>query len=279
MTDLHLDAIVAALEPDADCFYRSLGGGRYRPTLHTQGVWFPHEQHMGPVSALLAHALERFDAREDLLTSRLTFEILGVIPATETTVACRTVRGGRTIHLVEAVLTAGGREAVRATAWRLQPGDSSQVAGGAPEPMVGPDRAVANEGIGAWRGGYLHAVHWRYLPDPGREPGRGRAWVRTDVPLVDTEPSSPVADYLRVLDPVNGLAGRAAPGEWVWPNVDLTVHLYRTPQRGWVGLDYHSVWGSAGIGLTSAQLFDERGGVGRAEQIVTIRRRPGSPRG
>ena len=68
---------------------------------------------------------------------------------------------------------------------------------------------------------------------------------------------------------------REHPSEWMFPNTDLTIHLYRTPQPGWVGLDTEVVFGETGVGLTSSILYDERGPVGRAEQILTVREMPG----
>ena len=67
---------------------------------------------------------------------------------------------------------------------------------------------------------------------------------------------------------------RLDPRAWAFPNVDLTVHLFRTPEGGpgrWLGLDTSVTVGTSGIGLTSTTLHDERGPVGRAEQILTIR--------
>lgn len=32
----------------------------YRPTIHSQGAWNPHEQHMAPASGIIAAELEQF---------------------------------------------------------------------------------------------------------------------------------------------------------------------------------------------------------------------------
>ena len=57
----------------------------------------------------------------------------------------------------------------------------------------------------------------------------------------------------------------------MFPNVDLTIHLFREPVRGWVGFDTKVTMGTTGMGLTSTTLHDELGPVGRAEQILTVR--------
>ena len=57
----------------------------------------------------------------------------------------------------------------------------------------------------------------------------------------------------------------------MFPNVDLSIHLYRSPVWGWVGLDTTVIFGADGVGLTSTTLHDRLGPVGRAEQILTVR--------
>jgi hypothetical protein len=64
---------------------------------------------------------------------------------------------------------------------------------------------------------------------------------------------------------------RPGAGNYVFPNVDLQVHLYREPTGEWVGLANSVTFGPDGIGLTSTVLHDANGPVGRAEQILTIR--------
>ena len=47
----------------------------------------------------------------------------------------------------------------------------------------------------------------------------------------------------------------------MFPNVDLTIHLYRQPVPGAVGLDTTVVFGPTGQGLTTTILHDEQGPV------------------
>ena len=110
-------------------YYERLDHERFQPTAHAQGAWNDHEQHMAPVSGLLAHALERHAPRPDLTMARICYEILGLIPLEPTAVQVRTVRPGRTIELLEAVASVGGRDVVRARAWRLAAQETTAVAG------------------------------------------------------------------------------------------------------------------------------------------------------
>ena len=252
------------------CFFESLGDGRYLPSAHVQGAWNAHEQHMAPVAGLLAHAVERHEPRPDLQLARISYDILGLIPLQESAVSARIVRPGRTIELVEATFEVGGRPVVRARAWRLSRQDTSAVAGGDVPPMPAPDDLPQWHGTDIWDGGYIASLDIRSVPGSG--PGRGGAWVRSDVELLaSSDGVTPTAAFLRLVDTANGIATRVDPRAWMFPNVDLTVHLFREPAGPWVGLDTTVVFGGGGLGLTSSWLHDERGPVGRVEQALTVR--------
>ncbi len=256
---------------ETEPYYRDLGDGRFASTIHTQGAWNPHEQHMGPVSGILAHCLENFQSREDLRMARISYEILGLIPDGEFEVVTTMLRPGRTIELVQAELVSGGRVAVRATAWRLQLSDTSAIEGIEDEPMSGPPESGAVATLGEWPGAYIHSIDIRTLP--GHAPGRGRAWIRPRHPLVAPGPFSELAGLIGVADTSNGIATRVEPGPggYAFPNVDLQLHVYREPHGEWLGLQNSVTFGSDGIGLTSTVLCDVSGPFGRAEQILTLR--------
>lgn len=253
-------------------YYESLGNGRYAPTIHAQGAWNDHEQHMAPVSGLLAHSIQNHEPRHDLRIARISYDILGLIPHEEFQVTTRTLRPGRTIELVEAELAVDGRVAVRATAWRLLTSDTAAIAATEDERMPGPDGLDGGAAFTEWPGGYIRSFEARLAP--GHRPGRGRAWLRPLHPLVDTETVSDLSRLLGVADTTNGIATRVEPGPggWAFPNVDLQIHLYREPVGEWLGLANSVSFGTDGIGLTSTVLHDESGPFGRAEQTLTLRR-------
>ena len=259
----------------SETYYRALGDGRYEATIHTQGAWRDHEQHMGAPAALIAHCIERHEPRADLMLSRISYDILGIIDLAETRVHVETIRPGRSIELVEATLTTGvsDRPAIRARAWRLQTSDTTEVAGGAPSLPPGHDDPTAleswRERSELWPGGYIAALDIRRAPD--NRPGRGMVWQRTAYALVDGEESTDTARFLLHVDTANGMSVREDPREWLFPNVDLTVHLFRRPRYAWVGIGTEVVFGAEGVGLTSGTLYDVDGAVGRSEQILTVR--------
>ena len=68
---------------------------------------------------------------------------------------------------------------------------------------------------------------------------------------------------------------RADPREVLFPNIDLTAHLFRRPEGAWAGFDITVTFGADGIGLTSSVLHDVTGPLGTQAQLLTLRpRRP-----
>ena len=255
-----------------ESYYRRAAADLYDPTGHAQGAWSPEEQHIAPVAGLIAHAIDRHDPRPDLALAKLGYEILGFIPLRRTHVEVRTIRPGRTIEQLQAVASVEGREVVRATAWRLLRSDTSAVAGTHLPQLPDPESVPTLQGIAQWGGGFIESLEVRSAAP--EEPGRGWAWLRTPLPLVADEHVGPTAGYVALVDTANGIATRVSPQHWVFPNVDLVVHLVARPEPGWVGLDTTVTFGSAGVGLTTTSLHDVTGPIGRAEQILTVRPAP-----
>lgn len=227
---------------------------------------------MAPVAGILAHVLESFEARPGLRIARISYEILGLIPEGEFEIVTSMLRPGRTIELVQAELIAGGRVAVRATAWRLQTSDTTEVHGIVDQGMPGVEQAGEPVDLSEWPGGYIRSIEARPLPD--HIAGSGRVWLRTSHPLLNAEPVSDFARLAGLIDTSNGIASRVLPGEggYAFPNVDLQVHLYRVPAGEWLGLQNAVNFGTDGVGLTSTILHDADGPFGRAEQILTLRK-------
>ncbi|BCW75828.1 thioesterase family protein [Arthrobacter sp. NicSoilB11] len=253
-------------------YYQDLGGGLFRSTIHAQGAWNAHEQHMAPASALMADVLERHQPRGDMRMARISYEILGLIPGGEFRIDTTTLRPGRTIELVQAELVAGGRTAIRATGWRLQTSDTAGVAAVEDAAIPGPDECKPYDGSAVWPGGYIRSLEMRVAE--GHRPGAGKVWLRTDHPLTDRADSGDFPRLMGLVDTANGIAARVPPGKdsYAFPNLDLQIHMYRRPEGEWLGLDNAVSFGRDGIGLTSTVLHDRQGPFGRAEQILTLRK-------
>jgi hypothetical protein len=258
--------------PVSDSFYRGLGGGRFVSTLNAQGAWNPEEQHMAPISGLMTQCLLECAPREGMQLSRISFDILGMIPGGEFEISTAVVRPGRTIELIEARMEAAGRTAIVARAWRLSAQDTEAVAALEDPRIPGPDAAGPHEGMTAWPGGFIRSLDVRVVP--GHRPGRGQVWLRNPYAMVEGAVAPDVVRLVGMMDAANGIASRVAPGgdSWMFPNVDLQVHLYREPAGEWLGLDTRVTFGRDGVGLTSSVVHDLDGPFGRLEQILTVRK-------
>ncbi len=256
------------------CYFEREGDAAFRATRYTEGAWNPAEQHIAPALGLIGHAIEADMAArrggDPLVISRVSYDILGVIPIGTMSVETAVLRPGRTIELVEARLSYDERPVVLARAWLLKAFDSEAIAGTAFSPMPGPDAFGPHEFDGTWGGLCVRTLQSR------REPigqGRARAWMRTPVALIGGESVSPTARVLGMVDFANGVTPRMGPEAALFPNVDLTVHLLRAPTGDWLGYDTSVTFDRGGIGLTHTILHDAAGPLGSVAQSLTVRPR------
>ncbi|HEX3005118.1 MAG TPA: thioesterase family protein [Angustibacter sp.] len=259
-------------------YFERLDDDRFLATEHVGGAWELSEQHIAPALGLLVHCVEldRDRRRDDgLQIVRISHDILGTVPVAEVSVEVRVTRPGRTIELVEAVLSHAGRAVVVLRAWLLQAHDTVGLAGSPLPSIPGPDAVPTWDAGAVWPGGFIKTAEVRRAQD---EPGRARFWVRTDVPLVADEPVSDVARLCGLLDIANGMTVRVDPRDVAFPNVDLTAHFFRAPQGEWLGCDTSVSFGPTGLGLTTSVLHDVDGPFGTLNQALTVRPGPAASR-
>src|ERR1700742_5232019 len=178
MTDSYYELI-----DDASDDSRAMGE-KFRATDLTRGTWSASIQHGGPVSALLARALERCERRDDTRLSRVVIDLVGGVPADgDLWVRSQIDRGGKQIELVSAEMLAPGpdgepRPVARASGWRLQRQDTEPVAhsnAALPAPRSGA--RTRNMKPLDWDLNYVHSVEWLWLPEP-LTPGPGESWIK-----------------------------------------------------------------------------------------------------
>lgn len=254
---------------DVDAYFIARGDGWYDPTLNVQGAWNDNEQHLACPIGLIVHAIDRHEPRENMQLSRVTFEVYGQIPLRPSHVSVRTVRPGRTIELIEATFTVDGRTIIVAHAWRLSVQDSSPVAGSDAPTLPAFEEVPEFDMSSVWPGRFIETVSQRRMPDA--VPGRSRNWVSTEIRLIDGEEYSDHAAFLGLIDTANGVSVRVDPREWMFPNVELSLHLFRQPVAGPTGLDTTVSMGTTGLGVTHSVLSDIEGPVGYVTQSLTVR--------
>lgn len=268
----------------SDCYYELLDaddthGEKFRATDLVRSTWSAQIQHGAPPSALLVRALERQDRRDDTRLSRVLIDLLGPVPAEgDLWVRARRERAGKQIELITAEMLAPApdgtvRPVVRASGWRLQQQDTTEVVHACAPPLRPLAEARSRDMAKDWDTNYVHSIDWRWLTEP-LAAGPGESWLAPTVNLVAGESMSPLQRLFAVADDANGIGTKIDIRRWTFLNTDLVVHVHRIPEGPWIGIRAETNYGPDGIGTTLGTLFDEQGAIGAIQQSVLVRRRP-----
>jgi hypothetical protein len=253
-------------------FYEPAGTGAFVATPATAGPWSAQAQHGGPPSALAARALELHEPDEGQRLARVAVDILRPVPLGKITVRTRTVRPGRRVALLEAVLETDDQEVMHARGWRIAIADGQVPVvgtGSAPPPI--PDEQPLSSFRGAYQAGYLDAIDFRFVAGGGfSTPGPAVVWGRPKIPLIPDEEPSPMCRALLIADSGSGVSATLDPLDFLFINVDLTVILPRDPAGEWLLLDAVTTIGDQGTGLAETTLSDVGGPCGTALQTLLV---------
>ncbi|HEX3608853.1 MAG TPA: hypothetical protein VHU14_04175 [Solirubrobacterales bacterium] len=165
---------------------------------------------------------------------------------------------------------------MRATAWLLRTSEldlpEGVVADDAPPP--GPEQGWTPEFFPTGQDvGYHTAMEWKAVAGAFLEAGPATVWMRMRQPLVTGEEPTPLQRALVAADVGNGISAVLDWREYVFINVDLTVHFERMPEGEWVCVDAVTRPHRNGIGTAESELSDQRGRIGRAAQSLLIAQR------
>ena len=255
----------------------TLEGGLYRPGPMTVGPWSPDSQHGGPVSALLAGAVEaaadpRF-ADVAVQVVRLTVELLRPVPLSPLRLDASVVRPGRNVQLAEASLWSGDTEVARARGLRIrrQPLEVPVEASAPPAPVPGPDEPPVAPSV--TRTAFAEAVEMRFVHGSWDDAGPATLWTRLLVPVVDDVAPTALQRATAAADFANGISRVLEFDRHLFINPDLTVALARPPAGPWVGFEMVSRLSGEGYGQAESRIFDGTGTVGRAIQSLLVSER------
>jgi hypothetical protein len=253
-------------------FYVPLGENRFRATDATVGPWSADLQHGGPPAALLGRMLESTLPRGDARVGRIAFDFLGPVAVGDVSLESTVERPGTRVELSRARLSVNGRGAMQASAWRIatQSGRVPAIAARTPAipPLPGPQPRVLFHRVPQF--GYADALEWRFAEGAFDALGPAVAWARSRVPLVEGEATSPLARLLLIVDSANGISAELEPSRFTFVPVELTVSIHRYPSTEWIGMRARTAVDGDGIGLVSADLFDEEGPLGIALQTLFV---------
>ncbi len=265
--------------------YERLGDDVVQPTEFARGPWDPGFLHGGPVSALLAHAVEQSDSNDvDWFIARMTVELERPVPIAPLRIHAEVTRPGRKVSIVEATIARADTDAVlaRARSLRIRNGDVPLPMDD-PElaplltiepPPPGPDQGRAGDvgqldGVAFHNGGAEH----RFIDGAGTDVGPVVDWIRLRVPLLPDVELTPLVRVAAAVDFANGIS-RVLPWEsYLFINPDLTLHQFRPLRGEWVGMASATHHGERGIGMSDTAVFDIDGRIGRSNQSLLLDRR------
>ena len=250
-------------------------GDRWVPTDLARGPWDPRHCHGGPVSALLARAVEDRDGEWQV--ARLTIELTRPVPVGRPlALAAEVERPGRKVSLVAAVLRDADTEVARVRALRIRraPVDLPVDANLALDQPMGEPGSGRVERVTFSPGEQLayhrDACEHRFVEGSWMQPGPVAVWVRLLKPVVDGEVPTGLQRVASAADFGNGVSGSLPYDRFVYINPDLTIHLLRPPVGDWVGMRTTSTYGSLGAGLAESALRDADGPLGRSCQSLFV---------
>jgi Thioesterase-like superfamily len=254
-----------------DAYYLPLDADHFTATTSTAGPWDDALQHGGPPSALLARAVEQTPSDRPSTVVRMSVDLLGPVPVGPVELAGRVLRPGRSVELVEAELSAGGRVAARALAWRVReatlqlPDAATELR----EPPAFPE--LDDEPDPGWTGGFITSLQTRFAAGGWSTPGPATLWARMRVPLVDGEAPTGLQRLMVLADCGNGISSALPISDWMFINPDLSVHLTRAPEGEWLCLQAETrIDPARGFGLASSRVYDRTGQVATGAQSLFV---------
>ena len=249
----------------------------YLPTDNAIGPWNPGLLHGGATAGLIAFLLDKHESEDNKQYSRITLDMFRPVPMAPLSVSTKTVRSGRKVSVVETLISANDKEVAKATALKIQTTDLQ-----VPEslqlekcPFDSPDSletlslmggAVSDKLTSRPKGLNFTLEVKRITGFDGK--GRGTAWFRSPLPVVEGYEITPLAHLGVLSDFGNGLAQLFVPGTAGSINADISLYINRLPEGNWVCLDSEAMMTEAGIGRVTTSLYDERGAIGSIVQMT-----------
>ncbi len=136
----------------------------------------------------------------------MSVDVLGPVPVAPLDIEVRTIRPGRSVELLEATASVGGRSTLVARGWLMRRTSADYpVVGDHAAPPVPEKRERDPMMSFAHAGGYLSVVDFSYESGGGDELGPARAWGRSRVDLVAGERMTGWQHTVVVADSASGV--------------------------------------------------------------------------
>lgn len=249
-------------------------GDMYIPAPFAASPWSAESLHGGAPGALLVGLIERHETDVPMRIVRVTADFVRPVPMRPLSVEVNTVRPGRRVTVVEAVVSSGDDVCLRMTALRLRDADIPLPADVPlpPDepPSPGPDDSPATPIEWPFEAFHSAGCEVRFATGRWLEPGPAFAWIRLRHPVLAGQEPSPAQRMVAAADFSNGVSSVLPFDTWLFINPDLTVHIHAPAEGEWVGVDATTHLSSKGAGTVVSGLYDVRGRVGWAVQSLLV---------
>ncbi len=256
---------------DAKAFFRH-DGDHYVGNDPARGPWDAGACHAGPVTAILAGALE--NAVPDKKLARLTVNFRRPVPMGGFDVSAGIEREGRKASEASAELRdKSGKVCAVAYSLHLVADSLGTLRTAAPQRPIfeeaRPDTFPVERALHGLPF-FPSGIEVAYPPGETPGPGPSTVWMRT-LPIVEGETPSPIQTMCPLADCGNAISRNAEFTDVSCVNPDLTLNVFRPPESDWLASQSTSFWEPSGIGMSQARLFDTQGPIGFALQTLLIR--------
>ncbi len=245
-----------------------------------RGPWDQRFLHGGPVTALLAGAVESAETGgTEFHVARLTVELERPVPAAvPMRIVTEVTRPGRKVQLVDTQLLVDGTVVARARGMRIRSADVSF--SDSPLTESEPPPAPRSSGVpgkptnsATYRAYHNAASEMVFVKGSWDQHGPVEVWVRLLFPVLPGQIPSPLQRVGAAADFGNGVSSILPWESYTFINPDLTIHTHRPLVGDWVALRTKTHVSSNGIGFAESEVFDTDGRIGRSVQSLLLDRR------
>jgi hypothetical protein len=239
------------------------------------GCWRPSPLAAGPFAGLQGGAVASLlTAEVELLAASagwgaaisVAVWFLKPVPMARLRTEVATLRGGGRVSVVDNTLFADSDAepcaTARVTLIKERRVDTPEIADRRTRPLdpaAYPRRSIAS----------FHGRPWM-MDAMDAHAGEGVAWFRQNVPVLANVPTGTLSSILGPADWAHGIS-RPLQNVVADPNPNLTVHMLRPPENGWIGIRPHTWWDpQRGVGIGDGAILDVRGEIGSVSMAVAL---------
>lgn len=250
----------------------------YVPTEHAASPWGPITLHGGASAGLMVGIMEEQFSGQTMQLARLTVDLFRPVPMAPLEARSRVIRDGKRIKLLEVSLFHKGREICRSNGLVLAKNDitlpeHARLPGQLPAEILKAFEQTGIIGISeinkAENIAFPPGLHNLIPIKPvslNMGSGRGTAWVRLPLNVLDGVPNSSLVSVATLADFSNGFAQLHLSPQQGFINADITLNLHRLPEDDWVCIDARTLAQANGMAMVEAVLYDQKGMIGRVSQ-------------